>query len=600
MNTAAFLHRPTEEFVYPVNAKRLLFRFQGAKGDLKTCALIFWRRGENPSDRRRAEMECALRDRDHDYFSARVSFPDTACYIRYCFELDDGGQVAWYGAQGVQNKFPDDTFFEYLYPNPADGHAAPDWFSRQIYYQIFPERFRNGNPALTPAGAVPWGSAPTRENYMGGDLKGILDGLDYLSEFGITCIYLTPVFHGSSNHKYDTVDYFSVDPQFGTENDLRILAESCHRKGIRIILDGVFNHCGYYFPAFQDLLKNGARSRYRDWFFAHDLPLKTDPPNYECVGWYQWMPKLNLANAKTCDYFIGVGKYWIKHCHIDGWRLDVADEIEGRFWERFSREVKQDFPDTILIGETWGDAGRLVTGNRLDGAMNYLFKNAVTAWAATGTVSTREFDHRVNKMLALYPEEVRLRMYNLLDSHDTPRFLYECAGDKRRLRVAAALMMTFPGCPAVFYGDEIGLTGANDPDCRRAMLWDRDRQDRALLEWYRKLIRIRKRLPALVLGSYRANFCGEGLGPYGFIRSLGPENVYVVLNPTDREFAISVPILEKEDTELEELIEQRPVRSEKLADRGACYNYDITQYRSKVSLALSPYSVKILKKGVFV
>lgn len=598
MNPAAFFHRPTEEFVYPVDTKRLSFRFQGARGDLKTCTLVFWRRDAEPSGRQRAAMECVLRDREHDYFSARVSFPDTACYIRYCFELCDGRGTVWFGAQGAQDGFPGNAFFEYLYPNPADGYPAPEWAGSQIYYQIFPERFRDGDPANTPPGAVPWGSLPTRENHMGGNLKGVLGGLDYLSGLGITCIYLTPVFHGSSNHKYDTVDYFSVDPQFGTEEDLKLLVESCHERGIRVLLDGVFNHCGYYFPAFQDLLKNGERSRYRDWFLPSSLPLETDPPNYECVGRFKWMPKLNLANAETRDYLIGVGKYWIRRCRIDGWRLDVADEVEGRFWEKFSREIKEEFPDTVLIGEAWGDAGRLVLGNRLDSAMNYLFKDAVTDWAARGAISTPEFDHRINRMLALYPEEIRLRMYNPLDSHDTPRFLYECAGDKRKLRLAAAFMMVFPGCPAVFYGDEIGLTGANDPDCRRAMLWDRDQQDLSLLEWYRKLIRLRKGSLPLISGSYRTNLCGEGAGPYGFIRSFGPENVYVVLNPSDRSLSVSLPTLEEEGTELEEILEQTPARSEKLADAEAGYNHDIAKYRSTVDLTLPPYSVKILKKKV--
>ena len=597
VNKAALTHRPVESFVYPIRSNELVFRFQAASKDLKSCFLVFWRRYESPEKSRRIPMKCDLRDREHDYFSGEAVFQETACYIRYYFELNDGSQTVWYGAQGAQPTKQNENYFEYLYPNLADGPTPPAWCERQIYYQIFPERFRNGDRSNDPPDAVPWESPPSRDNAMGGDLKGIIHSVGYFAELGVTCLYLTPIFHGASNHKYDTIDYYKIDPQFGTEEDLAQLVDQCHKQGIRIVLDGVFNHCGYYFPPFQDLIQSGEQSKYKSWFFPLGFPLKSDPPNYECVGYYKWMPKLNLANPETCDYFIDVGKYWIQKCGIDGWRLDVADEVEGRFWERFSGALKKDFPEAVLIGESWGDAGRLVLGNRLDGAMNYLFKDAVTDWLAKGKIDAPEFDHRVNRMLSLYPEGTCRCMYNLLDSHDTPRFLYDCGGDLRKLKLAAALMMTFPGCPAIFYGDEIGLTGANDPDCRRAMIWDGARQNHMLFDWYRRLILIRKKYDALTFGNYRTNLCGSETGLYGFIRSYRGQSLYIVLNPTDRMQNAEVPLLEQE-SEWFELLNEETVSSVKLQKEESYCNHDIAHYGSGLQASMAPYSVKIFIQKV--
>ena len=307
---------------------------------------------------------------------------------------------------------------------------------------------------------------------MGGDLAGITQQLDYIQSLGVTCLYLTPIFRAPSNHKYDTADYFEIDPAFGTKDDLRRLVDGVHARGMRIILDGVFNHCGYWWDKFQDVVKNGKASPYRSWFFIHSYPVDAERQNYDCVGHYKWMPKLNLADPDARDYFFSVGRYWLEEFGIDGWRLDVADELPTAFLEAFAAAMRACKPDCILLGETWGDAGRLVSANRLDSAMNYLFRDAAAAWLAKDALSASEFGCRLNRALALYPNETNLRMYNLLDSHDTARFLYEAGGDKARLRLAAALQMTFPGSPAIFYGDEVGLSGPNDPGCRMAMQWD--------------------------------------------------------------------------------------------------------------------------------
>ena len=440
MNQAAIIHRPTSDYIYPSSRNTLELQLITARADADEVELWYWMRYEtDPAKIRRQRLHVSLQDALHDYYRTTVCTGQIAAYTRYCFHLKAGTDELWLGANGLQDTEPhmNGNFFEFLWPNPTDGFSAPAWRSRQVYYQIFPERFKNGDPSLTPPSAEDWGSAPTRENFMGGDLAGIAQQLDYIQSLGATCLYLTPIFRAPSNHKYDTADYFEIDPAFGTKDDLRRLVDGVHARGMRILLDGVFNHCGYWWDKFQDVVKNGKASPYRSWFFIHSYPVDAERQNYDCVGHYKWMPKLNLANPDARDYFLSVGRYWLEEFGIDGWRLDVADELPTAFLEAFAAAMRACKPDCILLGETWGDAGRLVSANRLDSAMNYLFRDAAAAWLAKDALSASEFGCRLNRALALYPNETNLRMYNLLDSHDTARFLYEAGGDKARLRLAS-------------------------------------------------------------------------------------------------------------------------------------------------------------------
>lgn len=542
MNVAAISHRPTEDYIRPEGRDSLAIELTAARGDWKKVTLWYWPRGEDdPGKRQSAEMKALLRDAYLDYYRIRISTPGISAYTRYCFCLQTEKETLWYGGKGFQTREPDtqENFFEFLWPNPSDCDPAPAWAKEQIYYQVFPERFCCSNRSLTQPGTVPWGSSPTRENFMGGDLRGVLEKLDYIQSLGATCLYLTPIFKAPSNHKYDTADYYEIDPAFGTKADLRALVTEVHRRGMRILLDGVFNHCGYLWPPFQDLLAEGESSRYRDWFFPHSFPVTADSCNYDCVGHYKWMPKLNLANPATEQYFIEVGKYWIRNFDIDGWRLDVADEIPTAFWTTFSTAIRRLKPDALLLGETWGDAGRLLAPNRLDTAMNYLFRDAVVDWLAKDAIKPSAVDHRMNNMLALYQEAVSQRLYNLLDSHDTARFRYLCA-DKNRHKLAVALQMTFPGCPAVFYGDEVGLSGDNDPGCRMAMEWDERKQDRELLAWYSELIRLRKESPSLRSGWFKTAFTDDEANVFAFYRFCESETSLVILNAGSETYQASL------------------------------------------------------------
>lgn len=545
MNLAAINYRPTQEFIYPIARNKLALQIFAAKDDITELTLLYWFRYETDSSKICYKpLKVSLDDGIKVCYRTAIEVENIAAYIRYCFRLRKGTQTLWYGANGFNDHFlgMDKGYFEFLWPNPTDCYSAPSWSNSQIYYQIFPERFCNGDVALSPKQTVIWGSTPTRENYMGGDLIGIRQKLDYLSDLGVTCLYLTPIFAASSNHKYDTVDYYSIDCQFGTKQDLQKLVNDAHARNIRIILDGVFNHCGFNFPYFQNVVKYGADSQYAKWFFIQSYPVNSELCNYDCVGHYKWMPKLNLANVAVQNYFTEVGLYWIKECGIDGWRLDVADELPTEFIEHFSAEIRKQYPDVLILGETWGDAGRLLSGNRLDSAMNYLFKDAVTEWIAEKHISVTQFDQRINKMLSLYPQEVNLRMYNLLDSHDTARFLFACGNDEVRLRLAIALQMTIPGCPAIFYGDELGVSGDNDPLCRQAMPWHISAKESNLFNWYKQFVAFRKYYPIVQTGDYKTIYCSELNNSFVFARRNDKQALLCLLNAGQQQCVMNLQL----------------------------------------------------------
>lgn len=596
MNLSAINHQATKEFRYPTGENSLSFKLVTARQDALECNIICWPRyKDKQTEQLKIKLTCRYRDQFHDYYYADIRLEYIAGYIKYYFELVLKEQVVWYNAYGPCITEPVSDYYEFLWPNKNDGYQPPSWAASQIYYQIFPERYKNGDTSNDPPDTLAWGSIPTRDNTMGGDLRGIIEQLDYIESLGATCLYLNPIFTATSNHKYDTTDYFEIDPAFGTKADLKDLADRCHERGMRIILDGVFNHCGFYFSQFQDVLKNGIHSAYKDWFFVKSFPIQTDPPNYHCVGMFKWMPKLNLSNPAVRDYFLNVGLYWVEQTGIDGWRLDVADEVEGAFWQQFRLRLKQFNPELILIGETWGDAGKLLMGDQMDSAMNYLFKDVVTDWLAESKINVQKFDARINYMLSRYSAETLHVLYNPLDSHDTARFLYKCDGDKRRFMLAVGFMLTFIGAPAIYYGDEVGLTGDNDPLCRACMNWQPEGQDKELLSWYKRLIELRKNNKAFIDGGFTCNLCDSRGETYGFVRRAGNECAYVIINASDEEQACEIPTLQSEGT-LAEFLTNEVVTIVAPVTTQQFYNYDIIDYAGLFSTRMPAYSIKIFIK----
>lgn len=593
MKQEAVFHMNTAEYIYPTARNQLVVRIRTARKEITQCRIIYWDRTD-AAVKKEKQMQCVQRDGMFDYFQTELIFSKIARYQKYYFCLSEHGGTEWYyGAYGITESKPEEECFEYLYANQNDVISVPAWAEGAIYYQIFPERFCNGSKDNDPPQCMAWGTKPDRDNYMGGDLSGMLQKIPYLKDMGVECLYLTPVFQGDFNHKYATTDYYSIDPMFGTNEEFRQFVDSCHEQEIKVLLDGVFNHTGVHFPFFEDILQNQEKSEYKDWFLITGYPANITHHDYECVGAYKWMPKLNTANSRVRKYIIEVMDYWIREYAIDGWRLDVSDEVDSTLWQEARLVLKARHPEIILIGETWGYGKRLLEGNQMDSVMNYVFRDIVRDYFALDHISEETFDHRINYLLAMHNPVVNQVLYNLLDSHDTERFLYICKEDKRKMKLAAAFQMFFPGSPAIYYGDEVGMTGDNDPDCRRCMIWD-DTADADMLDWYKSLIRLRKENICIKKGSFRTIIADQKQQAFGFKRQYRDEVLYFVFHKGKDTVEVLCPVLW--EAEYVDVLDGKRYIYMESEQNNIFYNEDIMEYRGYLKIGMTPYSVRVIKE----
>jgi glycosidase len=439
---------------------------------------------------------------------------------------------------------------------------VPHWVQGAVIYQIFPDRFANGDQSNDPPQTDPWGSPPHPRRFQGGDLIGVLEHLDYLVGLGVDVIYLNPVFTSPSNHRYDAIDYHQVDPVLGGDEALLELSKQAHERGIRMILDTSLNHCHPRFFAFQDLIENGPASRYRDWFVVREWPLriKARPP---IVGWRrEWlpvwaeqsglaieyvldhglsveptyeswygvvsMPRVNLANPEARQYMLEVAARWVRLAGIDGWRMDVARYVDPDFWVDLRKTVRQANPEAYLIGEFMGNASPWLQGDRFDATMNYTFRDICVRFLALDEIDALEAADDLTRLWAQYAWPVTLANQNLIGSHDTARFLTLAGGDVWRLRLAMVLSLTFPGAPGIYYGDEIGLEGDDDPGSRNAFLWEPDPSRHELYRTIAELTQLRRLQPALVRGEWRPLPSTPTM--LAFERRGGGDRIAVVIN----------------------------------------------------------------------
>ncbi|WP_338779035.1 alpha-glycosidase [Metabacillus sp. FJAT-52054] len=543
MNKHAIYHIPDVPYAYPRNNETLTVRLRAANQDLKTCKIYYKDRYDWTSSFLVKEME---RSEETDLFS----FYETSLSLkrnryRYYFELiDQSGDSVFYDERGfregdlIQNEA---TAFQYAYIAEADVYEAAEWHKEAIVYQIFPDRFCNGNAAINPPGTKEWGTEINASSMFGGDLQGIMDKLGYIEELGVNVIYMTPVFPSSSNHKYNTADYFSIDPQFGTLDTAKELIRKCHEKGIKVIFDAVFNHTGNDFFAFQDLLKNQEQSKYKDWYFADSYPVSEEKVNYYTFADnIMEMPKLNTSNPEVREYLLKVAEFWIKEAGIDGWRLDVSDEVDHEFWRAFRKTVKAANPDAVIIGEIMHESSAFLKGDQMDSIMNYPFKGAVADFFAKQEMTAEQFDDILTFNRTIYMEPVTRQMWNLVGSHDTKRFLTECGEREEAVRLAAAFQFAYIGVPYIYYGDEIGLSGGEEPQSRNCMVWDEKERNNELLEFFKKLISIRKSSKALTQGSYRTLYAKENV--FMLIRKWENERVAAVFNNGDSAVKLTCPL----------------------------------------------------------
>lgn len=418
-----------------------------------------------------------------------------------------------------------------------DDSAPPDWVRDAVFYQVFPDRFRSSVRVGKPGAYELWDAPPTPHGFKGGDLLGVVERLDYLQDLGFNALYLNPVFASAANHRYHTYDYMAVDPLLGGTDALRELLDAAHSRGMRVILDGVFNHTGRGFWPFHHILEAGASSPYRGWFHLNDAMLargeriraypdawpgesRDRRRSLETLGYRAWwdlpaLPKLNIANPEVRGYLLGVAEHWVRF-GADGWRLDVPEEIhDGEFWAEFRSRVRAVDREAYLVGEVWRVAPEWVAGGPFDGLMNYPLMWAIVGFAAGRHLDLEvaaeqahvranlhpldgpAFSRRVQEILAAYPPTAAAAHLNLVGSHDTPRLITLCRDDEAAVRLAILLLMTLPGAPCVYYGDEIGLSGHADPGCRAAFPWDESHWRGGIRDFVRQAVALRRSEPAL-------------------------------------------------------------------------------------------------------
>jgi neopullulanase len=460
---------------------------------------------------------------------------------------------------------------------------TPEWVKDAVFYQIFPDRFARSDRVPTAyLNLEPWDSPPTPYGFKGGDLYGVTDHLDYLRDLGITAIYFNPIFASAANHRYHTYDYEQVDPILGGNAAFRELIDAAHARGIRVVPDGVFNHASRGFWQFHHTLENGAASPYVDWFHfdrerligARHFGAYPDPEtrealrngvgSLEAIGYQAWwdlpaLPKFNTGTPAVREFLWNVAARWIDF-GIDGWRLDVPAEIDDdEFWREFRRRVKAANPEAYLVGEIWHAAQRWLGGDQFDAVMNYPVTIACLGFfggeqldleetrraggyrdALHGPIDATTFADRIDWVLGLYDPAITHVQLNLLDSHDTPRFLTSVRGDKSALRLAWLFLFTYPGAPCLYYGDEIGLDGRHDPDCRKSFPWDESKWDHELLAFVKKCVALRQREAALRRGSYHRLYANDGVVAFG--RRLDDRRLVIALNAASATRSVDVPV----------------------------------------------------------
>ena len=470
------------------------------------------------------------------WWETSLAIQEPSVHYRFILAADDG--IWWYSAGGMTRHDPlDSSDFRIL-----ASYNAPDWVHSAVFYQIFPDRFANGDPATDPQPheyeyrgrrptVYPWGEPPPPDAYFplvfyGGDLPGIQARLDYLTDLGVNALYLNPVFTAHSNHKYDVADYEQVDPHFGGDSALIALRQALTGRGMRYILDIVPNHCGYWHRWF--LAARGNPRAPEAAFFTF-----TRHPD-EYASWLGvWsLPKLNYADAELRRRIYAgpeaVFRRWLRApFSADGWRVDVANML-GRQGEMqlgvtvaqgIRAAVKETSPDAYLLGENFFDASPQLQGDQWDGVMNYAgFSLPLGHWLGGYQISAMGLKQPIQttvsfpttalatawrQRLAAIPWAIALQQYNLLGSHDTPRFRSRVNGNDALHRLAALIQFTFPGAPAIYYGEEIGLLDDDALHSRGCMVWDSARWDHALREFYQALIALRRQSSALQTGGFQ-------------------------------------------------------------------------------------------------
>lgn len=546
MNKEAIFHSMDSEYAYPISNDTMVIKLRAKKDDVKNCYLFYGDRFSSDENLKvkSISMEKYSTDEYYDYFVAK--FKSEYNRLFYYFKLCNDDNVFYYYDDKCHKEVNKERMGYYTYPyiRENDIVKTPKWVKDAVIYQIFPDSFATSHRRLELNNSSIVQDGICYKRNLGGTIRGIIENIDYLVELGVNCIYLNPIFKANSYHKYDTVDYFEIDPCFGDKDDFKELVAKLHKNGIKIVLDGVFNHTSSDFFAFRDIIENGEKSQYKDWYIVHKYPVNPKKQiTYETFAYVPTMPRLNTANREVMKYILDVGKYWIKEFDIDGWRLDVADEIDHNLWRKFRNEIKNIKSSAYIVGEIWGRCNSFLNGDQFDAVMNYNFTNSVVDYFAKEVISAESFKNKLENMKVIYKEPIYEAMMNLIDSHDTNRFLYYC-DTVEKFKLAILFQFTYTGAPSIYYGDELGLSGEKakgDEEIRKAMPWNKITHDNELFEYYKKLISIRKESTALRRGDLKIVDYNNDNNFISFLRKFGDEEVLVLINNGDKNINIELP-----------------------------------------------------------
>lgn len=556
MNYAAIYHRPESEYAFLLDKETMHIRIRTAKNDIQKVEIVY---GDPYAIRslnsnwylQKVPMKKGLSTDVYDYWTISIKEPKHR--VAYGFYLTDTeGEEILYNDQGIKTAYSqeylknENNYFRMPFFQEIDMFKAPQWVRDTVWYQIFPERFANGDPELNPEGTKAWDSTvhPGRQDFYGGDLQGILDHLDHLVDLGVNGIYFNPIFKAPSNHKYDTEDYFEIDPHFGDKKLFKKLVDEAHKRGIKVMLDAVFNHIGDQSSQWQDVIKNGKDSKYADWFHINKFPVSYTPTDnfefsndatYETFDYTPHMPKLNTANPEVQEYLLSIATYWIKEFDIDAWRLDVANEIDHHFWRRFHDATTALKPDFYILGEIWHTSQPWLQGDQFTGVMNYAYTEAIKEHFLTHEIDALEMKNKLNQQLMLYNDQADSMMFNVLDSHDTARIKTLANDDMELVKQIFAFTFVQPGTPSIYYGTEYGMTGENDPDDRKPMVWDEKLQDHDMYQFMQHLIEVRKQITnELNVKDLKWNIASDGL------IKLSYNNIHAVFNTTQSPIKLTI------------------------------------------------------------
>ncbi|MFA5036873.1 MAG: glycoside hydrolase family 13 protein [Candidatus Izemoplasmatales bacterium] len=532
MEKSSIIHIPENVFAYPIGKDTLNVRIKSKKGDLQSVKIFYKNLYDHTDVMASKTIDLILRDEQTDLFETTIQIEEK--HFKYYFQLTGKTQVLNYTADGYID-FPTETnCFYYPMINPDEVLSLPKWAEGEIIYQLLVDRFNDGDSTNNPPNVKAVSELPDRNTYYGGDFDGIIQKLGYIKSLGAKIIYLSPVFKSPSYHKYDISDYYEIEAIYGGKIGLQNLVKKAHDMGIRIILDGVFNHCSYQNPLFQDLLTNQQNSPYCNWFEPYSFPVSFEKGNYNnFANLVPQMPRFNTANPDVIEFLTEAALFWTKELGIDGWRLDVADEVSSAFWRQFHNKLKLYNPELLIIGEIWSFAGKWTLGDQLDTVTNYKFRKWLLDFVAK-KIDSSTFFAKMAGIKMLYKTPIHNYLVNLIGSHDNERAI-RTIGNQKDFFLTMGTTLLLDGMPLIYYGDEYGMDGGKDPTNRRAMDWSQTKTTEA--KWIREIALLRSNSDTLKKGSIQALKSPATI--LDFLRIYEEEELEVIVNFSEEAYKIN-------------------------------------------------------------